>query len=77
MTNKVKKKVLTPDKLNKELEYYTSKGATVLDAILTYAQSNSIDIESIALLVKKSTTLKERLRIEGEKTFLIKLSKED
>lgn len=70
-----KTKILTPERLNKELDFYISSGATIVDAILTYAHVNNIDIESIAGIVKKSASLRERLRDEGEKSFLIKIDK--
>ena len=55
------------------IEQQVSKsGCDILDALVTYAEKNNIEIETVAGLVKNSHVLKARLAAESEKYNLLK-----
>jgi Phage late-transcription coactivator len=51
-----------------------NKGLTFFDAVMFYCESNNIEVETAASLVKQSTVLKARLQVEAENLNLIKRS---
>jgi uncharacterized membrane protein len=51
--------------------------STYLEAIMLYCTNNDIDIESIAMLIKKDLSLKDKLQKECEEIHLLKHSSND
>jgi hypothetical protein len=52
----------------------TSKNLNFFDAVMYYCETNNVEVETAASLVKQSTILKARLQIEAENLNLIKKS---
>lgn len=58
---------LTPDKLHVEIEALVSNhGLDYIDAILHYAETNGLEVETVAAMVKNNAKMKAKVRIEGE-----------
>jgi hypothetical protein len=52
----------------------TSKNLNFFDAVMYYCETNNVEVETAASLVKQSTILKARLQIEAENLNLIRKS---
>jgi hypothetical protein len=58
---------LTPEKLYAEIESLVSNhGLEYIDAILYYCEKNGLEVESVASLVKNSTKIKAKVKMEAE-----------
>jgi len=62
----------TPERIHFAIEKKLSSGASYIDALVEYATENNIEIETIAEIVKKSTTIKEKVRSEAKTKRLLK-----
>jgi len=49
-----------------------SKNLNFFDAVLHYCESNNIEVETAAALVKQSTVLKSKIQFEAEELNMIK-----
>jgi hypothetical protein len=47
-------------------------GVEYMDACISYAESKSIEIETVASLVKQSAVLKQKIQAEGENVNMLK-----
>jgi hypothetical protein len=51
-----------------------SKNITFFDAVILFCESNNIEIETAASLVKQSTVLKAKIQVEAENLNMVKKS---
>ena len=51
-----------------------SKNITFFDAVILFCESNNMEVETAASLVKQSTVLKSRIQMEAENLNLMKRS---
>jgi hypothetical protein len=59
----------------KEIDKLASvKNLTYFDAVMHYCESNNIEVETAASLIKQSTVLKARIQIEAENLNLVRRS---
>ena len=49
-----------------------SEGVTHIDALIDYATEHDLEIETVAEIVKKSSILKEKVRVEARERKLLK-----
>ena len=49
-----------------------SEGVTHIDALIDYAKEHDLEIETVAEIVKKSSILKEKVRVEARERKLLK-----
>lgn len=49
-----------------------SEGVTHIDALIDYAKEHDLEIETVAEIVKKSSVLKEKVRVEARERKLLK-----
>lgn len=66
----------TPEKIHHGIAYRLSKGVSYIDALVDYAKEHSIEIETIAEIVKKSAIIKEQIKSEAIKLNLMKRDKD-
>lgn len=62
----------TPERIHFAIEEKLSKGASYIDSLIEYAHDHNIEIETVAEIVKKSTTIKEKIRTEAKTRRLLK-----
>lgn len=62
----------SPEKIHFAIEKKLSKGSTYIDALIDYAKENDIEIETVAEIVKKSSIIKEKVRMEAKSKRLLK-----
>jgi hypothetical protein len=61
--------------LEKEIERLTKGGKVdIIDAICHYCSENSIDIETVAAIVKKNAVLRAKIQVEAENLNILKPS---
>jgi hypothetical protein len=48
------------------------KGYDYIDAVVSYCKTNNIEIESAASIIKTSSKIKSRVRLEGENLNILK-----
>lgn len=48
------------------------KNLSYFDAVMHYCESNNIEVETVASLIKQSTVLKAKIQIEAENLNLIR-----
>lgn len=65
-------KTRTPENIHHEIAEKLSKGVSYIDALVDYAKDNDIEIETVAEIVKKSSTIKEKIRSEAVSMKLMK-----
>lgn len=70
-------KTRTPEKIHHDIADKLSKGASYIDALIDYAKENEIEIETIAEIVKKSSTIKEKIKSEAIAMRLMKKDPND
>jgi hypothetical protein len=59
----------------KEIDKLTQvKGLSYFDAVMHYCESNNIEVETAASLIKQSTVLKARIQVEAENLNLVRRS---
>jgi predicted aldo/keto reductase-like oxidoreductase len=63
---------LSAEKIHHDIAEMLSNGVTYIDALVQYAKSNDLEIETIAEIVKKSPVIKEKIRSEALKMKLVK-----
>ena len=49
----------------------------LIDALVTYAENNGLEIETIAAIIKKSSILKEKVRSEAVQLRMVKKDEND
>lgn len=54
-----------------------SRGVNYIDALIEYARQNDLEIEAVADIVKKSSILKEKVRIEAVKMKMVTKDERD
>ena len=62
----------TPEKIHHDISDMLAKGVNYIDALVTYAEKNNLEIEAIADIVKKSSILKEKVRSDAIELRLVK-----
>jgi hypothetical protein len=62
----------TPEKIHFAIEKKLSLGATYIDALIEYAIEQNIEIETVAEIIKKSSTIKEKVRLEARERRMLK-----
>jgi hypothetical protein len=67
----------TPERIHLEISNMLSKGVPYIDALIEYANKNSLEIEAVADIVKKSSILKEKVRSEAQHMNMIKREEDD
>ena len=65
----------TAEKIHKNIEYLVSRGVSHIDALVEYSKTTGVEIETIAEIVKKSSTLKEKIKQEAIVSKLVKTEK--
>lgn len=68
---------ITPEKIHHDIANLIAKGVPYIDALIHYAETNNIEIESIANIVKKSSILKEKVRAEAVELKMVKKNESD
>ena len=66
-------KIKTPSQFSMEIESIVKeKKISYLDAVLHYVETNNVEIESAASLIKSSQILKSKLMVDAEELNLVK-----
>lgn len=68
---------MTPEKIHHAIQQMISQGVPYIDALITYAEKNNLEIESVADVVKKSSILKEKIRTEAVELRMVKKEEKD
>lgn len=58
-------KTRTPENIHHDIAEKLAKGVSYIDSLVEYARENDIEIETVAEIVKKSSTIKEKIRTEA------------
>jgi len=59
----------------KEIDKLASgKGLTYFDAVIHYCESNNIEVETAASLIKQSAVLKAKIQVEAENLNMVRRS---
>jgi len=65
--------IKTPSQFSMEIESIVKeKKISYLDAVLHYVETNNVEIESAASLIKSSQILKSKLMVDAEELNLVK-----
>jgi len=67
----------TPEKIHLAIEKKLSLGSSYIDSLIEYAKERDIEIETVAEIVKKSTIIKEKIRMEAKSKRMLKESVHD
>ena len=51
-----------------------SKNITFFDAVILFCETNNMEVESAASLIKQSTVLKAKIQVEAENLNMVKRS---
>jgi hypothetical protein len=62
----------TPERIHFAIEKKLSLGSSYIDALVEYAHERDLEIETVAEIVKKSVTIKEKIRCEARSKRLLK-----
>ena len=62
----------SPERIHFAIQKRLSDGASYIDALIEYATENDIEIETVAEIVKKSSIIKEKVRVEAKAKRLLK-----
>ena len=68
---------LTPEKIHHAIAEQIARGVPYIDALITYAEKNNLEIESVADVIKKSSILKEKIRREATALRMVKKPEEE
>jgi predicted aldo/keto reductase-like oxidoreductase len=68
---------MTPEKIHHAISTMISQGVPYIDALVTYAEKNNLEIETLAAIVKKSSILKEKVRSEAVEMRMVKKDEDD
>ena len=68
---------MTPEKIHHAISEMIANGVPYIDALITYAEKNNLEIESVADVVKKSSILKEKIRTEAVGLKMVKKDEQD
>ena len=68
---------LTPDKIHHEISRQISQGVPYIDALVDFAEKNSIEIETVAQIVKKSSILREKIKTEAVNLRMVRKDETD
>jgi hypothetical protein len=68
---------MTPEKIHHAISVMVSQGVPYIDALVTYAENNGLEIETIAAVIKKSSILKEKVRTEAVQLKMVKKDEDD
>lgn len=68
---------MTPEKIHHAISTMVSQGVPYIDALVTYAENNGLEIETIAAIIKKSSILKEKVRSEAVQLKMVKKDEDD
>lgn len=60
------------EKIHKDILALVSGGSTYIDALIQYSKDNSIEIETIGEIIKKSSVLKNKVKAEAAALRLLK-----
>jgi hypothetical protein len=64
--------VETPEKIHFAIEKKLSLGSSYIDALIDYAREKDLEIETVAEIVKKSSIIKEKVRVEAKNKRMLK-----
>lgn len=64
--------VETAEKIHFAIEKKLSLGSSYIDALVEYAKERDLEIETVAEIVKKSSIIKEKVRMEARTKRLLK-----
>ena len=70
-------KTRTPEKIHHAIAHKLANGVSYIDALVDYARENDIEIETVAEIVKKSSTIKEKIRSEAVSMKMVKRDTND
>ena len=70
-------KTRTPEKIHHDIAHKLAKGVSYIDALVDYAREHDIEIETVAEIVKKSSTIKEKIRTEAVSMKMVKRETND
>jgi tRNA U34 5-carboxymethylaminomethyl modifying GTPase MnmE/TrmE len=70
-------KTRTPENIHHEIAHKLAKGVSYIDALIDYAREHDIEIETVAEIVKKSSTIKEKIRSEAVSMKMVKRETND
>jgi len=62
----------TPERIHLAIEKRLAIGASYIDALVEYAEEHNLEIEAVADIIKKSPTIKEKIRVEAKNRRLLK-----
>ena len=62
----------TPEKIHHDISSMLANGVSYIDGFVEYSKIKNIEIETVAEIVKKSTIIKEKIRVEATKMRLVK-----
>lgn len=68
---------LTPDKIHHEISRQISQGVPYIEALVDFAEKNSIEIETVAQIVKKSSILREKIKTEAVNLRMVRKDETD
>ena len=68
---------MTPEKIHHAISAMVTQGVPYIDALVTYAENNGLEIETIAAVIKKSSILKEKVRSEAVELRMVKKDEDD
>lgn len=68
---------ITPEKIHHAIAEQISRGVPYIDALVHYAETNNLEIEAIADVIKKSSILKEKVRSEAIDLRMVKRNEND
>ena len=62
---------LSAEMILKEVEQYTNKEVSLIDALVHFSEKHDIEIELIGEIVRRSVVLKAKVRNDAEKLNLL------
>jgi hypothetical protein len=68
---------MTPEKIHHAISGMIANGVPYIDALITFAEKNNLEIESVADIIKKSSILKEKVRSEAVDLKMVKKDEKD
>jgi hypothetical protein len=69
--------VMTPEKIHHSISSMISQGVPYIDALITFAEQNGLEIETVAAIIKRSSILKEKVRAEAVQLRMVKKDEDD
>lgn len=70
-------KILDAEQIHFAIQEKLIRGSTYIDSLVEYCEENSLEIETVADIIKKSVIFKEKIREEATQMNLLKRKKHD